>query len=299
MRYFEPDFYRDFKCIADKCRHSCCKGWEIDIDEESLKRFSKVEGEMGKLLRDNISKEGDPCFILTEDERCPFLLDNGLCKMIIELGEDSLCNICREHPRFYNCYEDREERGVGLCCEEAVRLMLNFPEKFNIIEYNNESEQEYDEDEIILRDYILDLISKGEGSLTSRLLSCLKLCRAKTFEFDSKFWADFYLSLERMDEEWTDMLLRLKNKNAGEIEFSGLRAERLVSYFIYRHFTNLCFDYGAAPALIFCILSAALILAIGDINGENLEHVRLYSSEIEYSDENIGLIIDKIIERQK
>ncbi len=70
---------------------------------------------MGKLLRDNISKEGGPCFILAEDERCPFLLDNGLCKMIIELGEDSFCDICREHPRFYNCYEDREERGVGLC----------------------------------------------------------------------------------------------------------------------------------------------------------------------------------------
>ncbi len=141
--------------------------------------------------------------------------------------------------------------------------MLNFSEKINIIEYNNVSEQEYDEDEIILRDYILDLISKGEGCLTSRLLGCLKLCRAEIFEFDSKFWAGFYLSLERMGEEWTDMLLRLKNKNAGDIEISGLRAERLVSYFIYRHFANLCLDYGAAPALIFCILCAALILAIG------------------------------------
>ena len=25
-----PSYYKDFKCIADKCRHSCCIGWEID-----------------------------------------------------------------------------------------------------------------------------------------------------------------------------------------------------------------------------------------------------------------------------
>lgn len=24
-----------FHCIADACRHTCCKGWEIDIDPDT------------------------------------------------------------------------------------------------------------------------------------------------------------------------------------------------------------------------------------------------------------------------
>ena len=31
-----PDYYSAFRCIAGACKHSCCIGWEIDIDEESL-----------------------------------------------------------------------------------------------------------------------------------------------------------------------------------------------------------------------------------------------------------------------
>ena len=34
-----PNYYKDFLCIADKCRHSCCIGWEIDIDEETLEFY--------------------------------------------------------------------------------------------------------------------------------------------------------------------------------------------------------------------------------------------------------------------
>ena len=31
-----PNYYMNFKCIADKCRHTCCAGWEIEIDDETL-----------------------------------------------------------------------------------------------------------------------------------------------------------------------------------------------------------------------------------------------------------------------
>ena len=45
-----PDYYPEFSCIAGACKHSCCIGWEIDVDEEALARFSKVEGELGQSL---------------------------------------------------------------------------------------------------------------------------------------------------------------------------------------------------------------------------------------------------------
>ncbi len=299
MRYYEPDFYEDFKCIADRCRHSCCKGWEIDVDEDSLRRYSKLEGAMGQKLRESISNDEEPCFILSEDERCPFLQDNGLCQLIIELGEDSLCDICREHPRFYNYYGDREERGIGLCCEEAVRLLLQYPEPFKILKYHCHGEAEEDEKEVLLRDRLLEIISFGEENLSSRLITCLKLCNAKIIDFDPKFWAEYYLGLERMDEKWTEMLINLRTADTRNFLPSGLPAERLFSYFIYRHFAKLCTDYGPASALVFCLLSVAVIILLEDTDGENFEHVRLYSAEIEYSDENIQLIMDKISQRQK
>ena len=71
-----PEYYRKFRCIADKCRDNCCIGWEIDIDDETADFYRSVEGEFGERLKDSIN-EGS--FILTEDERCPFLSRRGLC----------------------------------------------------------------------------------------------------------------------------------------------------------------------------------------------------------------------------
>ena len=116
-----PDFYDSFHCIADKCTDTCCIGWEIDIDETSAKRYAAVKGEFGTTLRQNIE---DGHFKLRPGDRCPFLKQDGLCDMICHLGESSLCDICREHPRFVEVYGDIMEKGLGLCCEEAVRLLL-------------------------------------------------------------------------------------------------------------------------------------------------------------------------------
>ena len=107
MLFVVPDFYDDFQCIAGQCRHSCCIGWEIDIDEYSFAYYSGIEGELGQELREKTSAEPTPHFVLDEGERCPFLNESGLWRLILSLGEDSLCDICREHPRFYNEFSDR------------------------------------------------------------------------------------------------------------------------------------------------------------------------------------------------
>ena len=57
MQFIRPDFYDDFHCLADACRHSCCIGWEIDVDEESLDLYRRVPGDFGARLRRSISTE--------------------------------------------------------------------------------------------------------------------------------------------------------------------------------------------------------------------------------------------------
>ena len=46
MLYVRPDFYDEFRCLADSCRHSCCVGWEIDVDAESLAYYKNIDGEL-------------------------------------------------------------------------------------------------------------------------------------------------------------------------------------------------------------------------------------------------------------
>ena len=39
-----PDYYPLFHCIADRCRHNCCIGWEIDVDGDSLAAYDQIGG---------------------------------------------------------------------------------------------------------------------------------------------------------------------------------------------------------------------------------------------------------------
>lgn len=62
-----------FHCIADRCRHNCCIGWEIDVDEDSLAAYDQIGGEMGERLHKCIDRSGEmPHFLLGEQERCRF-----------------------------------------------------------------------------------------------------------------------------------------------------------------------------------------------------------------------------------
>ncbi len=135
MNIYAPDYYADFHCIADRCRHTCCEGWEIDIDEESLKKYLALPGAFGDRLRSGISRTGSPHFILNND-RCPLLNQNNLCDLILQCGEESLCQICADHPRFRNYWSDRVELGLGMACEEAAQLILsvNHPMKLILLE---------------------------------------------------------------------------------------------------------------------------------------------------------------------
>ena len=289
MKTVRPDFYDDFKCIADKCRHSCCIGWEIDIDSDSYEYYMGIEGKLGEDLRKNISADPEPHFCLCENERCPFLECNGLCRLINELGEESLCDICAEHPRFYNYFDDREEMGLGLSCEEVARLLLEGNGSLQLIS----DEEWFDEDEVVRQD-IFEILADNELKMSQRFRKALDYFHEDFQMHDLSLWAEFFLKLERLDEAWTEKLLLLKEKGK-DLELDGqlqhIRYQRLCQYFVYRHMLEAD-EY--APMLEFCILATEIIAALDLVCGFDIEHTRLFSSEIEYSDENIGIILEEI-----
>jgi lysine-N-methylase len=149
-----PTYYRHFKCIASACTDSCCTGWEIDIDDETLEKYRAVKGDFGERLWSRIEipegDDGEPAhFRLTECDRCPFLNERNLCDIYTNLGEDYLGYICTHHPRFYEWYVDGKEAGLGLVCEAAAELILEktgYPE-FEVITDEAEADPEEAADE--------------------------------------------------------------------------------------------------------------------------------------------------------
>ena len=294
-----PDYYENFRCIAGACRHSCCIGWEIDIDAESLARYETLEGDFGDRVRRNISYDGVPHFVLPEDERCPFLRKDGLCDMIIELGEDSLCGICADHPRFRNELPDRVEMGLGFCCEEAARVILRQESLFSLI---NAADTE---DEIILmRDEMLRMLWDTSLSPDEALRQLGDMIGAAEPSGDMAFWAEQLLELEILENTWRERLRELV-ENPFEPCFGSREMRNFICYLIYRHIANSPDIESLRARFSFIWLSAKLMAALGGAEkarqGEltfdaMAELARQFSAEIEYSEDNLFAIIDAFMQ---
>lgn len=303
MQWFAPSYYPDFSCVAGACRHNCCIGWEIDIDAETLALYNTVDGPLGRRLKSDISMEEPPHFILSEDNRCPFLNSENLCDLILELGEDALCQICADHPRFRNDWSDRTEVGLGLCCEAAARLILTGDGPVALIPlWDDGTAASLPPEEAslrALRDEALALLQAGSVPLSVRETQLLAHCGARLPDRTLSQWADTLLSLERLDPAWTPLLERLR-RCGGEPPAPSLPDtvwERLLVYFVYRHFPAALEDGIVESKAAFAVLSTRVIRALcaleqrraGQLTLDGaVEICRMYSSEIEYSEENLS-----------
>ncbi len=274
MKEIFPNYYKKFKCIAGKCKHSCCIGWEIDIDEDTMDLYNCLQGEFAEKIRANIEGEV-PHFILKEGDRCPFLNQNGLCDIILTLGEEAICDICHLHPRFSNFYDDYVETGLGLCCEEAARIILTENEKFSVpIVKDNKFFAE--------RQEVFDILQNRDITVLERFKNLSEKYRFE-FDFSNKELYDFYMSLERLDKDWENELEKLKTAAGTDIferEDLQIFFEQLACYFIFRHF-----EKGIGFALISCFVIGTICSKCETFE-QMLDVTRMYSSEIEYSEEN-------------
>ena len=292
-----PDYYKSFKCISSACRHSCCVGWEIDIDEKSLHKYKQLGGDIGAKLEKNISLEDTPHFILGKGERCPFLNGENLCELILACGEDVLCDICRDHPRFRTFLPGRTETGLGLCCEEAARIIIDAEAPMTLIYEGKQVESDdYAEAVIALRDELLETANDVSRPYSERVNSILSRCHLRFPEKTPSQWAELFLSLERMDDEWTALLEKLREADTAKPEPDS-RIGNLLSYFIYRHVAGAADDGNIQGRVLFAVLSTYMINLLCAVHGSDkiYDIARLYSAEVEYSEENT----DKLMNLQK
>jgi len=271
LKTYAPSYYKDFHCIADKCGHTCCAGWDVDIDEESLKRYKEMKGGFADRLTQCIDFGKDPHFILTPDGRCPLLNESGLCELIIHEGEDALCQICRDHPRFRNFWTGRVEIGLGMACEEAARLILSQKEPLHLelIGDTEPADEELPEDEQYLMQVRKQLLEDAAADIES--IFCLE---------ETETQAEFI-------------------KNTPEAPGNRACAEplkRLAEYLIYRHIADALYDDRLEERTVFIQrVFSELSERWTDGKTETLaEIVRSWSNEFEYDTDRIGDMLDKI-----
>ena len=291
MSIFAPKYYKDFKCIADKCCHSCCIGWEIDVDEEALCRYEALGDEGADIIKSIDMSTDTPHFRLLSDERCPHLDSHGLCRIITEHGEDYLCDICREHPRFYNFPKGRCEVGLGAACEEAARLILtteSYSETEELFGEADIDEGGCDFDAAAERARIYEVLSDGSLSYNARLLEISEKYAVSARSLSDEKWHKLISELEYLDAGSRDIFLNYSSDVSSEIESYS---ERALAYFIYRHTGS-----AESPEQLRLSLGLAFFLerlfssCMAGIDELTLDCavllLRRISEEIEYSEEN-------------
>lgn len=141
--FLVPKYLSEFKCIGPACEDTCCAGWNITIDKKTFNLYrNKIQhSEFKKKLEVNVKRnrksQSDEMygkFNLDSDNKCNMLLENGLCSIHQELGEEFLCNTCAIYPRHYTKVDQVLESSLTLSCPEAARLVLLRKEGIDFIE---------------------------------------------------------------------------------------------------------------------------------------------------------------------
>lgn len=289
MKLYAPRYYNTFKCIAHKCKHSCCIGWEIDIDCDTMEKYASYNGEYSQNIIESIDAEGEPHFKLGLGERCPHLDERGLCKIILNVGDGFLCNICSEHPRFYNDTPKGREVGLGIACEEACRIILNSDEYAETLPLED-CDGEADEDLLdtdAYRKMIYSVLSDNCLTYPERLdLIAERYGIVKHSDEECRLITD---SLEYLDEAYRPLFA--KYSWSAEVKKENEKyLERALAYFVYRHCAEHREESELCASVGFCLFCERLLAALVECGEDVYEAARIISEEIEYSEDNTNAI---------
>lgn len=123
MIYTRPDYFHEFSCIADECIDTCCAGWQIAIDKETIEKYKNIKGGYIWKVMTGVDWEND-CFRQDNEGRCAFLNSDNLCDLQINEGHEGLCKTCREYPRHTEEFEGVREITLSASCPEVARILM-------------------------------------------------------------------------------------------------------------------------------------------------------------------------------
>lgn len=227
MKTVWQNYWKTFKCIADKCPTTCCSGWQIVVDDASLEKYEKYDGRLKDRFRESIDFE-EGCIRQKNGKDCAFLNRTGLCDMIIAEGDSILCDTCRLYPRHVEEYEGVREWSMSLSCPVIAKMVVESEEEAGYFcEENDEPdplEDDFEDFDFIFytklndsRDVIFKILRNKKLSLQARIGLIIELATQIQHSFDDG-------AMFEMDEEiakFSDEDYLLTHAEEFEVSFSG------------------------------------------------------------------------------
>ena len=288
-----PTIYHTFQCKADRCENTCCQLWTIDIDETIAERYHTMTGPLGESLRQAITvdDEGSHFVFSKEQPMCPLLNEQGLCKVVLELGEEGLCDTCHMHPRFYKYIEDLELCGVGLSCEASVELLAEDTQSDQVIFTIEDDDSEFSPYERLTIQNIFELLVLDIDS------SYFQYSPNPDVQYYAKL-LDLYGTTEPIDEEWTTQI-NILSHDTGKL-ITAVQSyianhdmglfNKVFQYILYRQIDMLA-DYSLEAILSYARDGVEYILITSAIEGSPLKQIARWSQQIEYDEDNVELLL--------
>ena len=238
MRYMKPRFYDKFRCIADQCPATCCAGWQIVIDEDSLEKYGRIDGSFGNRIKNSIDWEEG--IFYQYDKRCAFLNEKNLCDLQSELGEEALCDTCRKYPRHVEEYEGLREYSLSLSCPVAAEIMMKEKEPVTFQEWETEEEDDFEEFDFLMftqledaRDVMFHMIQNRDIDLRLRMSQIVEYGRQlqECIEEDRNYDVDEVTEQYRIWSEtgWKQGDVRKQNTECPDLK--PVSYERMVKNF--------------------------------------------------------------------
>lgn len=312
MLIYRPDYYDRFRCAANRCPDSCCRLWEVSVDDASAEAYRALPGALGDRLREVLRTHSGETVMTLVDGRCPMWRQDGLCRIQAELGESALCDTCRNFPRLTHDYGDFVELGLELSCPEAARWILDAPNDALLVqECPGGGEGAYDLDAMAAlrasREVMLKLVSEeslpvGEALALGLLYGCqaqseldggdagafdipsaLAEARALAKPGDPADVLDFFLGLELLTPQWEASLRSPKPGRWTQ------RHRALARYLIRRYWLQAVSDYDLYSRVKFIVIACLLVKHLG---GDIFTTAQLFSKEIENDPDNVEAILD-------
>ena len=296
MKIVKPTFYKTFKCIAGDCPDSCCQGWEVDADSDSLEYYKTLDNslEIKKRIDSVLSKDefDNTIFTLAPKKRCPFLNDKNLCDMHIAIGGEHTPYTCRTFPRFIYDFGGTREIGISFSCPVASDMMYN-TEPFDF-------ETEVNSDLPTLNDIDAEkyfLLYKGRAeaykiakdknkSIRERLNDLLDLgvlLQEKLLPYDEGgddiAFFDVFKNPELINPEWKEKVENFSLKQVSDTQSN----ENILMYFLYKYLMQAVYDDDALSKIKMAVLG----VLINTYFGEDSWTVHLWSKETEHSQYNM------------
>lgn len=335
MKNIYPQFYKDFHCVAGACPDSCCKDWDVVVDDESANFYCKLDDDFGKFLNSKMTIDGDGDRIfVSEKGRCPFWNNDSLCDIYINLGEEHLCKTCREFPRLVQDYTTFAEHMLSFACPESARLMLSAEKPFKncIFEYNldDENNLEYDTEVMSFllkaRRLSAEIFENQALSFEKKLINCLELnaeiqamldddnfditeissadykqTQSNCNKTDKEFIFNLHSRLDIMNSDWHNKMCSSAGCKSASGEVIDKEFCTLAMYYIFRYYLSAINSLDVLSTIK--RIACAYVVISSMITHENADDdfekrvaiMQQYSKEVEHSYENSEMLTDEFI----